>query len=253
MAYRLPPGVLPSLFRQKRKDGKGRVREVGCYYVQVKSKRINLRTANEAKAEVRRLEAINGVRDWPYDEVEVPMTDVTPPSTPTLRLLPAVQDPQVDELARAVAGLGSPQTGPQTGPEPEDPPHFEDAEKIHEGDGSNPPPPSNAPTPGPEAPKEDSTTLPDNFLDQSIGMCAMVAVELQVMMQAYLIKRFGKVEAGPVPDAIKVASVEVWTLYFKTIVPKDVPLPGYLVAPILLATAGVAAQVMGAQPINKVA
>ncbi len=75
------------------------------------------------------------------------------------------------------------------------------------------------------------------------------------MGQEFLAKRFAKVELGKVPyegDASigRDAGAAVWKQALREIMPEDVPLPPYLLAPIVVAAMTLPVQMVGAQKVE---
>jgi len=84
-----------------------------------------------------------------------------------------------------------------------------------------------------------------------ITQLAQGAVELQLMLQAWLLARFGRIAAGEVPGQVLRPGVELWEAQIRIWMPADVPLPPFIVAIVLTGMASLPVQVLTGQPIPK--
>jgi hypothetical protein len=243
----LPPGAIPKLYRMKR-DGK----EFGAFYVNIKKKPVNLRTQNYFKARERALQAVEGGRrDFPDDRYFEDNTPIIPTEVPAANNpTPSAATPIVagdwtaDATRAAAAGVEADQYFPPALPPMPQPASsgWEDAA------------PKAAPMPAAKpAGAEGSTSLPPEMLDGLIKQIAVTIVELQIQGQEYLWLRFGKLQPGVVPLDSKARElpVAIWESQVRKWIPTDVPLPEWLVAPILCAALTIPVQLEGATPIKK--
>ncbi len=91
------------------------------------------------------------------------------------------------------------------------------------------------------------------MFDGMISQLAEMAVELQLRGQEWIFERYGKVQAGPVPltSFARTAPQKIWEQQFRKWMPSDVPLPEYLVAPLLCAMLTIPVQIEGMRPLKK--
>jgi hypothetical protein len=237
MANQLPPGAIPKLWRGRNKEGK----EVGAWYIHIKKKPVNLRTQDYTKARERAREALAGKRDFVderYFEESVPEETSTSqrqiaaiPETP--ETTQGAGDWASDAQRAASAGTTAVKLDEYIPPPPKDEPIT--AKPI--------------PTPG----AADSTNLPPELMEGLIKQIAHTLVELQIHCQEYLAIRFGKFQPGEVPlesDARKIPAA-IWESAVRKMIPTDVPLPEWLVAPLLVAMLAGTLQLEGATPLRK--
>jgi len=86
-----------------------------------------------------------------------------------------------------------------------------------------------------------------------VKQIASTIVELQIHGQEYLFIRWGKLQPGEVPidsEARKIPAA-IWESQVRKWIPLDVPLPEWVVAPILVAMMAGTIQLEGAKPIRK--
>lgn len=243
-----------------RKSEGGRLH--GSWLVWVKNKRVNLRTKNADIALLRSKEAFAGVRTWAQDDGQGPAQAVADALTGTGG---AQSPPVVERGTAAPAGFppgSSPVTpAPALPPIPEAPP--EGPPKAPPGvTGDYIPPPAGwadavrgaASTASSAAPDDDGAgDGPDpEFVAMILGVAAGFAVELQLLAQAWIIKKRAKLVASPVPEDAKGREVatKLWTSAMRKWLPDDMPIPDWLAAPLMLAALTIPVQLTGAKPVD---
>lgn len=255
MSNHLPPGAIPKLRRVKING-----QEIGNYQCTVKGERVNLRTKDYFKARERaKLAVESGVKDFPDDRYDPTLATAPVVTTPS-DAPPATGGSWVDDVAASAgAGLKADQLVVQ--------------EKVYRpsndgtsswtqdtGDGATPPnyPNSDRPSPPTEEKKavpetEGQTFIPPELLEGLVKQAAYMCVELQITAQEWMALRWGKFEAGQVPPDSKARTLPlaIWEAQWKKWIPTDVPLPEWLVAPILLGALTIPVQLAGAKPIKK--
>ena len=228
----LPPGAIPAISRLKR-GGK----YVGNYGCLVKGKRVNLETLDYELARERAVLAVQGA---PFKHVQ------KSPVSFAVRSFGGGSDDWAADLASAVSDA------PSETPPPEETPPQETPTTNVEPDAYLPP---NTSEPAePEPPKSQSSKLPPGFMSGIARKAAMVLVELQIMGQEWLAKRWAKVQMGTVPtegpNAIgREAGQELWEQALVDLIPSEIDLPPYLLAPIIVAALTVPVQIAGASPL----
>lgn len=245
MSNVIPPGAIPKLWRQRNKDGK----EVGSWYIHINKKPINLRSQDYMKARERAREAFyNGKRDFSDDRyVELPALppmETAQPKIETPRA--ATGDWTADVVSAAGAGIRPDDVfTPGGAPEAERP----KAEPILP---QNPFAPSNDNT-SKETPKVDGTTfLSPEMIEGFINQAAATMVELQLALQDWVAARWLKIEMGPVPlsHGSRKISEQIWHQAIREMVPENIPLPAWLVAPIATIMLTMPVQLEGAKPLK---
>ena len=259
-------------FRPK-KDG----RETRTYVVRIKGREISLKTRDPDIANARAKEAYAGRRDWPRDDGrEGNGTSAASVVAAALVGTGDIMPPVVEPAAPAAQGLtaGGPPTPspslplahtappalppPSGSPGPETPASgAPGATEVHP-DGYMPPPADwadrVAAAAAADGPKAEGTApdLDPEFLDQMLGVCADVTVELQIGLQAWLIKRRAKLEAGAIPPDAKGREIgrQLWIAAFKKWFPSDLELPEWLLAPIMIAALTVPKQLQDGTPVR---
>jgi len=266
----MPGKSRPLPFRRK-KNGK----EYGPYYVRIKGQDITLRTKDPEKALERAKEAHNkGKRDFEADggraaaNVVAALAGTGGASSP----------PVVEPAAPAAPGLPAGGTTPPTAPFP----------PTHTAPPALPPVP---PAAGPESPAGTSSVRPDAYIppppnwadqvaaaagtpssaegqgaapgaapelddkmfDEILGVVADVAVEGQLMLQAWLIRRRAKLECSPVPPGalVREKGRELWLIAIKEMFPGVPDLPPWLLAPLAIAALSLPTQLHGAKPVKE--
>lgn len=207
--------IIPPLKRRK-KDGQ----EVGPYRVRINGERIDLGTEDYSVARARAAEAMMGKRAW-----EVVTQSSGSPNA----------DNWTADLGDAASTVETP-----IGEMPED---------ISGESGTYIPPGATEETPTDEPGV--STKISPEFFDGILGQCASMLVELQLMGHEWMAKRFARVQLGPVPaegpQAIaRKAGTEMWKAALKDMFPDEIPLPPYILAPLMVAALGLPVQAAGA-------
>lgn len=237
MANYLPPGAIPSISRLKR-GGK----EVGNFGCLIRGKRVNLGTQDYFIARERARAAHAGL---PWEQIGAATVPVTASASADW----------TQDVAEAVARTPDPEPTPQDEfasssstivDEPPSPPDEERPDYIP------PPDASSEDEPMSEAPR--TTALPANWLKDMVGQAAVMLTEIQLWGQEWLIKRYGGVQPGQIPQTGKAAisreiGVELWTAAIESIAPKEIDLPPYILAPILIALTSVPVQLANAEPL----
>jgi len=134
-------------------------------------------------------------------------------------------------------------------------------------DGYIPPPPgwaaaaaraagsSSSSAPGGEG-DEDDMGLDPEFLEEMIASGANLAVELQLLFQAWIIKKRLELTAGAVPEEGKkakarIVGAKIWAKELRRALPTDLPMiPGWIAAPLMVAAYGLPVQIGDAVPIK---
>ena len=238
MSNPLPQGAIPKLYRQRNAGGK----EIGNWYVRVKTVPINLRTQEYMLARERAREAYyDGKRTFPDER-----------NPPLLALPPIKEKTATVELPQFV----SPPT-----------PSTDWAADVSRaaGEGLKPevfPPGISPPSATTETPKTESSgatgtngqsKISPQMIEGIIKQAASVLVELQIVGQEFLWRRWGKIEPGTVPethDARKL-STELWEQAIREWIPTDIDIPPWILAPIVCAALTVPVQIDGAKPLKK--
>lgn len=245
MSNTLPPGVVPKLRRVK-VNGK----EVGTWYIVLDGKKVRMETTDYMLARDRAKEATEtGRREFPREDRN-PVKALPPMPTNGVKHFPQESPSKpanwADDIASAVSG----------GPMPE-PPKEDVKPDGYYPPGSVLPPiekPSAANAPG-DAPKpdDDSTTLPPEMLEELLETAASMLVQMQLDAQAYLIRRMAKREPAVLDERneTRIGATKIWKDYLKTAVPANVPLPPYLVAPLLIVSFGATEQIAKSTPLEK--
>lgn len=221
--------ALPTIFRMRDKARK----EFGPYYCKIKGadKPTNLRTQDYFKARERASEAAGGKHEFTDDRF---IPDEPKTETPQTPGQPPTDDWRTD-ATRAAASGDIPYEYIPPNPNPD----------IY--------PPNNPPKPETPKPEGDNTNLPPELMEGLVKQIAATLVELQIHGQEYLFVRIGKIQPGqvhPDSDARKIPAA-IWESAVRKWIPNDVPLPEWLVAPILVAVMAGTIQLEGARPIPK--
>lgn len=240
MSNPIPPGAIPKLFKLRNADGK----EIGNWRINIKQKPVNLRTQDYMLARERARQAFyEGKRDFADERsIDVPLLTAIPE---TFNRAPIAPDaPKVsgdwtsDVTAAAGAGL-KPEVFP---PEPTGRPR----------DAGNPI--FESPTPIKESsPNGDKSKISPEMIEGIIKQAAQVLVEIQIQGQEYLWARWGKIQAGKVPenhDSRKIP-LELWEQAIREWIPPELPIPPWLLAPIICAAMTVPVQIEGSTPLKK--
>jgi hypothetical protein len=252
MANPLPPGAIPKLYRLRNKDGK----EIGAWYVKIKKAPVNLKTQDYMKARERAKDAVNGVRSFVDDRYfdEAQKTDDNQPANPHSPQTPHVEPIQSTAQGDWTSDAVRAATATETPAEPETvkadkyyPPGLPPMSEV---------PPTDAPKePGSEKAGigDETTTLPPEMMNGLVTQIAQTLVELQIQGQEYLAIRWGKFQPGAVSPDSKARELpqKIWEEQIRKWIPTDVPLPAWVVAPVLCAMLTVPIQLEGATPIPK--
>lgn len=199
--------------------------EVGPYRVTLESgERVDLGTEDYAVARSRASEAMRGVREW----TSPPAPTADPPSA-------GIDDWSID-LGNAAASVDVP------------PPLGETGDYI---------PPTDKPAAEETAEAEPpiATKLSPEFFNGILDQLAVMLVELQLQGHEWIAARFAKVQLGPVPtegpaSVARTAGAEMWRAALKEWIPETVPLPPYILAPMLIAASALPVQLASATVIK---
>jgi hypothetical protein len=237
MSNHLPPGAIPKLFRQRNKDGK----EVGSWYINIQKKPINLRTQDYMKARERAKAAFHeGKRDFSDDRYEVQAL-LPPIPEPARPILP--QNSSNDWIGDVVNAAGN-GLKPEVFP-PDNPPPIETKATDSNAEYG---------TPKPEPPPSDGKTrISPEMIDGIIKQAAAVVTELQIVGQEWLLARWGKIQAGPVSPVHESRTITagLWEQAIREWIPPELPIPPWLLAPLVCAALTIPVQLEGAKPIKK--
>jgi hypothetical protein len=268
----------PKLFRRTKRG-----RKVGNWFVRIKGAEVNLCTQDAQLALRRREEAIKprGPRSWPSD-VELAAADTvatlndsgTAPAdasgSPTSPVPPApAPEPAPPPAPSTLAPAPAPAPAPPAPPAPPPPAPTALAVTPVAPDGYAPPPPppeswadaanaaATAPPPqndnaGGVPPPPPGSQIDPTFLSAMLGQAADMIVELQLLGQGWLARRWASVDVAPVPPSfpMRQAAREAWRAQLLKWVPVDLPVPEWVLA-VILTAACAPVQLAGATPIKK--
>ncbi len=225
------PLPLPRFSRKKNKFGQ----EEGPFTVKVGKKRVNLKTENYIVARERAREAFyDGKTVWGeafYDKSPKPETNGVAPEKPiadwAADLASAASTIRPDEYRRPNG---------ETLPLLSSIPHTEDE------------PPRETKTSTPDA---DSTKIPPDMFANMMETAATILVEGQLRGQEWVIEKYAKRKAAPVPmsDTSRAAAVEFWKQQLAEWIPTDVPLPKWASAIVVVGTFGLMTQLQNSEPL----
>ncbi len=225
--------IVPKL--KQRKDGN--------WTCKVDKQTINLQTKTYSVARERAKEAAyEGKRDWSadrfYDKTPSTSNESAPSSAPLgdwqSDLADATSAGIKPDLYTGPDGSGVPLLGPADDAAPSSAPHTPDEPKK-------------------QTSSADSTEIPPEMFDGMMKQCAAILVEGQIRGQEWMIARFLKANAGPVPmnNIGRTAATQFWEQQLAKWIPKDVPLPEWAAALVVCAMFSVPVQLQGATPIEK--
>jgi hypothetical protein len=255
---------------RQRKNGK----EYGPFLFNWRGYQVNLRTKDANKANDRAKEVRAGRREFEADDgaaaASVAATvvgtegaktpSVVEPPAPAASGLPSAPPPGASPLPPTHTGpaalppIGGPpadQTPPQreeVRPDEVIPPVPGWAEKVSEAAGAQSAPPEG---------EGEGPSVDPEFIDGLCEQAADLAVELQLMGQAWLIKKRLEANAGAVPlegpgSKGRIVGRQIWVRELKKLMPDDLDfLPGWLVAPLMVGAYTLPVQLKGATPIVK--
>lgn len=233
MTDETPARPVPKIQRRKNKFGQ----EIGNFYVKVGKKKVDLGSENYIVARERSREAFYDGKTT-FAERFMDSSQPEPPPKPTA-------DWAADLDGAAGAGLNPDN---YTTPSGRDIPLLPAAPDTKPAGDESPPK-----TDIPKDADSESTQIPPEMFEGMLRQLADIAVELQIKGQEWLFARYGKVQAGPVPlsSFARTAPAKMWETQFRKWLPQDVPLPEYIVAPLLCLMLTVPVQMQGAQPLAK--
>lgn len=253
MSNPLPPGVVPTL-RQTKIKGKA----VGGFYIMLQGEKINLETKDYFIARERAKECVDTGRKSfpPRDRNPLP---ALPPMTEPRKLSPGKS--QSDGVPTDWASdLKAATDGAEPNPTVEENPSSDripDAPVSPDGYYSpeatlppiTPPTPENAPG---DAPKPEFTELPPEMMNELLDTASMLLVQLQLDAQAFLIRKMVKREPGVLTNdnETRKGAVAIWKKYLSTSFPANIPLPPYLVAPLIIVSFGATEQIAKSTPLD---
>lgn len=272
----------PRRLQRRKKDGK----PFGAFHCYVSGRLVNLQTDDEQLAQVRADQAVRGQRSWPRKMSKeahrapalralaelgtAASSPAAPPVAPVVALVPApppdppppdppareVIDPEPIPAAPAAAAAGW-------------------ADDVNQAAGSSTPAADSAPDAKKASEPLRFADLP--WFNGALVTASKLAVAAQVKIQAVCIRWIGDAEAGrvgppPVRDTgepetfaafqKKLATPwegddprelgrQVYEGFLRRICPEELPIPDYLLAPVLVAICTLPVQIGGATKINK--
>jgi hypothetical protein len=233
---------LPKMWRKKNKAG----RYVGNWLAKVSGDTVNLGTKDAELARKHLREALEGRREF-VDEIDAAAAALGD-LAPAPAAAQSVQDPPAGAQAAqpaaapaasapfAASGPASPATPAALPPiPPVDPQDFADtaaaAGEAAEAAASAAPGGGG----GPEAPPD----VPPDVLDGFLRNGAAMIVDMQLGLQAALIRRYTGRKAGPIPpeSAARGMAAEAWVAQLKIWFPADTMLPPWAMALLIPAMA----------------
>ncbi len=266
-----PGSRLPRRYKSKGKES-------GNYFQRVEGgKDVNLKTKNAEIALRRAKLAKEGLRYFEQDDGDAAATSIaaTVVGTEAAKSAPVVEPPALAASGLQPGGFppGSPpatsptHTAPAALPPIGTSPNGE-TPRSEEGvkpDGYIPPPRgwadavADAAAAGGAAAEEDADEEegPDpELMDGLIEQAAELAVELQLMFQAWLIKKRLEAKAGEVPTEGpqakgRIVGAKIWKKEIRRMLPGDLGLPGWLLAPLMIGAYTLPVQLGNATPIPK--
>jgi hypothetical protein len=220
---------LPKLYRMRDKSRK----EYGPYYCTIEKKPVNLKTQDYFKARERAREAVTGRKEFADDRFFDEANNLKKPAETVATPQTAQSDDWTADAMRAAASGDVPYE------------YIPPAQST--------PNPETSATPETPKPTDGNTNLPPELMEGLVKQIASTLVELQIHGQEYLWIRWGKMQPGevhPDSDARKIPAA-IWESAVRKWIPNDVPLPEWIVAPVLVAMMAGTIQLEGARPIPK--
>jgi len=237
MSNNLPPGTVPKIRRIKIKG-----KEIGNFYIMFRGEKINLKTTDYMTARDRAKAAVEtGVKEWPdANQKALPLAgefrqeSANTPSDWTA------------DVAAAASGAYVPPEPQPAQPDTVYPPALPPI-VDKEGTNDKPPPTSDGET------FPEFTQIPPEFFAQVMDQAAAILVELQLSGQAFLIRKMAKREAGTIAadHAARKGAESIWKMWLAKSIDPKIPLPEYVVAPLLLMAFTAPEQLMTSKPIPK--
>lgn len=248
MAAKKRPHV-PTLWKVKQQG-----KEIGNYRTTIKGERINLGTKDPDEARRRRALALKGERSFSDDTGAVGAASaivaaldgtgvaktapVVEPPRPAAPILPPAPAPAPELPSAHTVAAALPASGLQRDPARPDgyiPPADGWAESVRgaaaeaEGAAAS----SQAAGEG----DGEGERVDADMLREMIDFAAASAVELQIWLQSWAIKRGLKIKTAVVSDDAKGREVgkKLWSRCFQRLMPTDLPIPDYIAAPVLIA------------------
>lgn len=232
---------LPKMWRKKNRAGK----QVGNWLAKVDGDEVNLGTKDAELARRHLKEALGGRRDFgdEIDQAAAALEDTGPASQ-------VVQDPgpAAAPSVQPAAAPASPASPASPGPAspasfaalpplpPVDPQDFADTAAAA-GEAADAA--SSASPDGGGGPEGPAAGVGPDVLDGFLRNGAAMIVDMQLGLQAALIRRYTGKKAGPIPPdaAMRVMAAEAWVAQLKIWVPADAMLPPWALALLLPAMA----------------
>ncbi len=224
---------LPKMYRKKNRAGK----QVGNWIAKVAGDEVNLGTKDAELARTHLREAVEKGRREFVDEIDAAaaaLGDIaaTPAAAQSVQPLPAVAAPAAPAAPPPAAPAAPAALPPIPAPDPQD---FADtaaaAGEAAEAAASAAPGGGG----GPEAPPE----VPPDVLDGFLRNGAAMIVDMQLGLQAALIRRYTGRKAGPIPpeSPAREMAAEAWVAQLKIWFPADTMLPPWAMALLIPAMA----------------
>jgi hypothetical protein len=240
------PVKLPRMFRKRNASGK----HVGSWRARVNGDEVNLGTSDGEEATKRLLQAVrHGKRNF-VDELDEAADALDQAGDPP-------QDPPAAAPAAAAAptGITPDAVIPPARRLLEAPPASSDADAAAEAEATN----AAAAEAADEATQDEAAAaaaavgdIPPEFLDQLLENGALLLVDLQLGLQAAVIKKGLKVQPGPVPPETpaRAMAAKAWVSQLKIWFPSTVAMPPWAWALLLPATCAVQ-QIATSTPLPK--
>lgn len=207
---------MPKMWRKRNKAG----RQVGNWLAKVAGDEVNLGTKDAELATRHLREALGGRRDFhdEIDEAAAALPD-TAPAAQSVQLPPPIAAPAAPAAAPPAAPAALPPIPPA---DPQDFADTGDAAGEAAGAGSAPASPPYPPDPG----------MSPDVLDVFVRNGAALIVDMQLGLQAAVVRRYTGRKAGPIsPDsAARGAAADAWVTQLKIWFPADTMLPPWAIA-----------------------
>jgi hypothetical protein len=257
---------LPGLKKEKNRQGK----EIGSWCIEHKGKWINLKTKNVEKARARRLEALNGKRDFKNDDTDdvagiiaavdgvgtaappqaaVVETAPAEPSAPPQAPLQGAAGAVAAAVTEAVGGASSAPASSTPAPAPVGAAGSATAGSLADVVAAAVGAPADPNAPPPEMPD-----VPPELVEELLGGAADALVTLQLLLQAYGEKLALKVVASPVQHTNKALERgrKLHVMWMRALLPPDLlKIPPWLAAIAVVAAGTIPEQLKDAKPIEE--
>ncbi len=217
---------LPKMWRKKNRAGK----QVGNWLAKVAGDEVNLGTKDAELARTHLREAVEKGRREFFDEIDVAAaalgdTAATPAAAQSVQHPPAAAAPAAPAAPEVVAPAAPAALPPIPPPDPQE---FADTAAAA-GEAAEA---ASSAAPGGGGPFPGGPDLPPDVLDGFLRNGAAVIVDMQLGLQAALIRRYSGRKAGPIPpdSAVRAMAAEAWVAQLKIWFPADTMLPPWAMA-----------------------